>query len=87
LRTYLALDPYLERNPPAGNGVLRFVHEMGLAGLFTYLLATAGSIHALTRHRMMETAVILGVIVLTLQGEEFLTGALYLSFMFLGQEP
>jgi hypothetical protein len=86
MKTYLLLDPHLERNPPAGNGVLRFVHEMGLAGLLTYMVLTAASIHPLTRRHLTETLLILIVIVLTLQGEEFLTGAFYLMFMFLRPE-
>jgi len=83
VKTYLALDPYIDTSLPAGNGLLRFVHEMGLAGLFTYLLLTAGSFYSLTSRHLLETTVIMMVVVLTLQGEEFLTGGVYLAFMFL----
>ena len=83
LKTYLALDPYIDANPPAGNGMLRFIHEMGLAGLCTFLLLAAGSFYSLTGRHLLETVLIMVIILLTLQGEEFLTGGLYLAFMFL----
>jgi len=86
MKTYLSLDPYIEHNPASGNGMLRFVHEMGLAGLLTYLALTATRVHMLARRRVVETILIMAVIILTLQGEEFLTGAFYLAFMYLGPE-
>jgi hypothetical protein len=86
MKTYLLLDPYLEHNPAGGNGLLRFVHEMGLAGLLTFLALTAANMHALTKRRVTETVLIMAVIILTLQGEEFLTGAFFLAFMYLRPE-
>lgn len=82
--TYMALHPYLERIPPSGNGMLRFLHQMGILGLGTFMVFLCFRWWRITGGDFMVTLVFVLVVIMILQGQNFMSCPMFLSLMFIG---
>ena len=82
--TYMALHPNLEQIPPSGNGILRFLHQMGILGLGTFMVFLFFRWWRITGDDFMVTSVFVLVVIMILQGEDFLSCPMFLSLMFIG---
>jgi len=82
-QTRYSLHPWMEESEGMGNGMSDFTAKFGISGMVIWLFMTFQRMRILSGRRVAKSLLVMGIILLVLQGEAFLGFPLFLGLMFL----
>ena len=86
-KTRYALTPWVTENEGMGNGMSDFTAKFGMIGMLVFLVSYFKGMYQMTNQNTLKSSLMVVLIILVLQGENFLGYPLFMGLMFLCDRP